>query len=398
MSNATLLPEEKSENLVWPFPAMIKAGSTVYLGLQRPVDRTGSIEDQTHQAFNSLNQEIERAGCDAANLVKLHTYYLYEGNGRNVTQYWEKMTNVRLQYLSMPGPAGTALRIRHVLPGDYLISCDGIAEDTANKVRLMPAHAWDWSIATPLSQGWLINDKKIYVGGQLSADRQGKAIHVNDPIMQIRETLNYIYHVLQEGGASWEDVLFFKIAYQHDQDHEQSQQLLDAIKTEIHTLYPNAKPALIPFGVNLLYEGLVLEIDAIAVKNTPKQILSPLGSKNWKAINDEFELAYQVDDEIYLGGISAPGGASLEAQLETIMGRVGDLLNEANADFDHLAKLNVYIVNHPKYIEHETQTIVRILQEFLNVEKTVVTVIGVSDLPREGQKIQVDGIAILNRE
>ena len=92
-------------------------------------------------------------------LMKLHTYYPYKGDGADVTQYWERMTAVRLQYLADPGPAATALRVEGVWPGTSLIGVDGIGEASADRQRIMPQHAWDWSVPTPFSQGWRVGDK-----------------------------------------------------------------------------------------------------------------------------------------------------------------------------------------------------------------------------------------------
>ncbi|MCU4387329.1 RidA family protein [Acinetobacter haemolyticus] len=383
---------------VWPFPHVRRIGDTLYVGLQLPTDDDADIETQTHESFGALANILESEGSSMQDLMKLHTYYVYEGEGgRDVTEYWERMTDVRMQYIADPGPAATALRIKGVYPSTPLIACDGIAELGENKKRIMPDHAWDWSMKTTLSQGWLVNDEKIYVGGQLSADRTGAALNIDDVIPQAQLTLDYIHHVLLDSGSDWHDVVSIKIAYQYKGDEAISRELLAKIEAEVKSHFPNAKPVLIPFGVNLLYEGLVLEIDAIAIKGGEKKAIQPQGSINWKPHGDEFELAYQVNNEVYLGGISAPGGASLEAQLETSMSRIGEILNEVGSNFNDLAKINVYVYStQDKYAAGDMQTVIRVLQEFLSENQTVVSIVRVATLPRDGQRVQVDGVAVIN--
>ncbi|MDR5749039.1 RidA family protein [Caballeronia sp. LZ029] len=381
----------------WAFPQVRRVGSTIYVGLQVPGAELSSIEDQTHHVFKSLVSALESQGGSMSDLTKLHTYYQFEGEGRDVTDYWEQMTAVRLQYLANPGPAATALRIAGLWPAGPLIGADGIGEVGGAKKRIMPDHAWDWSIPTPFSQGWLVGDKKVYVGGQISADRQGKALAAGDVVAQAKNALEYIRHVLMDAGSNWDDVVTLKIAYQHTGDDTESRALLQEIIKQAEELFPNNKPALIPFGVNLLYEGLVLEIDALAVKGSERRALNAPGSQTWKAPEDNFEIAWQVGDEIYLGGISAPGGASLDAQLEASMGRVGETLRAASSDFGDLVKLNIYVSGDAKSAARDMELVAGTLENFLEKGKTVVSIVRVEALPRPGQRVQVDGVAVTNQ-
>ena len=43
--------------------------------------------------------------------MRQNTYFRFFGEGREVTDYWEKMTNVRRRYMSVPSAAGAGLRI-----------------------------------------------------------------------------------------------------------------------------------------------------------------------------------------------------------------------------------------------------------------------------------------------
>src|SRR6266566_4433781 len=142
-------------------PRTLRVGDTVYVGGQIALATSGemvgadSIATQTQQVFESMEALLREAGVDMADLVKLHTYYVFHGQGPEVTSYWERMTAVRLRYLAHPGPAATALRVEGVPLAKLLIGIDGIATVARDKRRIMPEHAWDWSMPTPFSQGWV---------------------------------------------------------------------------------------------------------------------------------------------------------------------------------------------------------------------------------------------------
>ena len=39
-------------------------------------------------------------------IVKFNTFYVFEGEGDEIREYWEKMTAVRLEFFEEPGPVG----------------------------------------------------------------------------------------------------------------------------------------------------------------------------------------------------------------------------------------------------------------------------------------------------
>ncbi|MFT4066324.1 Rid family hydrolase [Paraburkholderia sp.] len=383
-------PHPHPRALRWPFPHARRIGSTVYVGSQiaddMPEHDRDRIGPQTHGAFRRLVSQLESCGARMADLVKLHTYYLYDGTGEDVTRFWEQMTGVRLQYLADPGPAATALRVRGLRDSRALIGVDGIGDVRTPKTRIMPAHAWDWSIPTPFSQGWLVGDK-VYVGGQISADRKGRAIAAGELIPQVRNTLDYIEHVLRDAGSTWSDVVSLKIAYQCGDDQAMGRQTLTGIVGEVKRRVPVASPVLVSLGVDLLYEGLLLEIDATAVKHAEKRFVSTPGA--------DFPSAARVGDEVYVGGVGAADGASLSAQIGSTMERIGQLLRQCGAGLDDLVKLNVYYVAEGRDNGGDVTGLVDVLERHLDRDRTVVSIVRVAGLTQPGQRVQVDGIAIV---
>lgn len=392
----------------WPFPQARKINHTVYLGLQvtppaADASATQQIEEQTHHVFQSLIKAIESQGLQMSDLMKLHTYYPYDGDGEAVTQYWERMTKVRLQYLANPGPAATALRVSGIWPSGPRIGIDGIADNGPQRQRIMPAHAWDWSVPTPFSQGWLVGDK-VHVGGQISADRSGRAVAAGELVPQTRNTLEFIRHVLLDAGASWEDVVSIKVAYKCSQNDASSRNTLAQIVDEMNAVFPQSKPALVCFGVDLLYEGLLLEIDALAVKGRHKTAINVADNATdgatWNGAASGYPAAWLAGNEVFIGGQSAAGAGSLLDQTKACMRQISRLLQQAGGNIGDLVKLNVYYYHDDAAgadASADFNVVRDTLEQMLDAGRTVVSIVQVPGLMTPGQKVQLDGIAVLNQ-
>lgn len=375
------------------WPRARRAGDTLYIGGQIAVDTNVDIQAQTAAVFDRLVASLGSADLGMPDLTKLHTYYQCNVEGPAVTEYWERMTQVRLRYLPDPGPAATAVRVSGAPTNKHLIEIDGYVVIGADRRRLMPAHAWDWSIPTPFSQGWRVGDKVI-LGGQISADRQGKAVAAGNIREQTKNTLEYIRHILLEGGSGWNDLVSLKICFKGTGEGKQDRELLAVILDEIRQTIPEPRPALTVFGVDLLYEGLVLEIDGIAVLGE-KAHITPSGVDTWVTY-DGFPQAWRSGDEVYAGGISAPGAAGLTAQAEASLERLEQVLRSAGAAFENLAKVSVfYVADNIQSSADDYQTIQDVLSAYLPEPRPVVSVVAVPALGHEGQRFQIDGVAVI---
>lgn len=382
------------------FPHALKLGSIVYVGGQVSLDSNGellgadNIEIQTRNAFENLVAVLKAAGTSMKELMKLHTYYVYGGEGRAATEYWERMTQVRLNYLANPGPAATALRVTGVPTSNLLIGIDGIAVIGGQKRRIMPTRSWDWSIRTPFSQGWRVGNK-VFVGGQISADKRGKATAVGDVQAQTENILEFIRQVLLDGGAGWNDLVTIKVCYRHSGSAKESHALNTEILEVVRTTIPEPRPALTAFGIDLVYEGLVLEIDGFAVLGSKYEV--KLSGVDDRDSSRGFAQAWKVGREVYIGGVFAPGGTGLQAQAEASLDRLRRILVEAGANYEDLVKVNVLFVtdqNDPSG-SGAHRSVVETLGASLPSPGPVTTLVRVPALPHEGQLFQIDGIAVL---
>ena len=118
-----------------PFSQGWRVGNVVFAGGQISADQKGrtvgpgDIAKQTENVFESLVAVLNEAGAGMSDVVKLNTYYHYEstGTGTDVTDYWEKMTEVRRRYFPPLGPAATAVRVDGYAFEDLLIEVEAIA-------------------------------------------------------------------------------------------------------------------------------------------------------------------------------------------------------------------------------------------------------------------------------
>jgi enamine deaminase RidA (YjgF/YER057c/UK114 family) len=87
----------------------------------------GDITLQTKNVFEAIGRVLEEANASWEDVVKLNTYYVFDGEGDDIRLFWEKMTETRLKYIPNPGPAATAVRVAGLAYPGLLIEADVIA-------------------------------------------------------------------------------------------------------------------------------------------------------------------------------------------------------------------------------------------------------------------------------
>lgn len=254
-----------------PFVQGWKVGDMLFIGGQRSLDRdgkvlgVGDIEIQTDEAFRNLDTMLQAGGGDRNSLMRQNTYFRFFGEGREVTDYWEKMTNVRRRYMSVPSAAGAGLRIGGMGDIEELIQVEGIGMLGDDKLRLQPENHWDWSIPnTQFTQGWKIG-RLGFIGGQISADNKARAVG-DDMETQTRNVFNFIRSTLAEGGLDESHVAKLYIYYHAEGDWAEIEATRAVIAKVQREFYPEPGPAVTAVRVaGFAFEGLLIEIEAMAV-------------------------------------------------------------------------------------------------------------------------------------
>ena len=121
----------------WSIPTPLsqgwQCGPFIYVGGQISADASGrtigvgDIELQTRNVFEAIRSVLREVGAEMRHVVKFNTYYVFDGEGEAIREYWEKMTRVRLEYLPDPGPVGTAVRVTGLAYPDLLIEIEAMA-------------------------------------------------------------------------------------------------------------------------------------------------------------------------------------------------------------------------------------------------------------------------------
>ena len=130
-----IMPEDHQWD--WSMPVSFSQGwrvdNLVFIGGQVSADRdgkaigVGDIETQTRNTFENIGRVLRDAGAEWTDMVKLNTFYVFNGADEELKDYWEKMTRVRMEFLPTPGPVGTAVRVSGLAYPDLLIEVEGIA-------------------------------------------------------------------------------------------------------------------------------------------------------------------------------------------------------------------------------------------------------------------------------
>ena len=71
--------------------------------------------DKTRNVFENIRAVLREAVADMKDIMMFNTFYVFEGEGDEIREFWEKMTKVRMQFSEEPGRVEQASGYR-VLP------------------------------------------------------------------------------------------------------------------------------------------------------------------------------------------------------------------------------------------------------------------------------------------
>ena len=119
----TVISSDKAPAAIGTYSQAIKAGNTVYLSGQIPLDPAtmqlvDGIEAQIHQVFKNLSAVCEAAGGSLNDLVKLNVYL-------TDLSHFARVNEIMSQYVSEPFPARAAVGVAS-LPRGALVEAEGV--------------------------------------------------------------------------------------------------------------------------------------------------------------------------------------------------------------------------------------------------------------------------------
>ncbi|WP_404325574.1 RidA family protein [Cobetia sp. UIB-001] len=124
MSNRAIINTNKAPAAIGPYSQAIKAGNTVYLSGQIPLDPQtmevveGGIEAQARQVFTNLNAVCEEAAGSLGDIVKLNLYLTDLDDFARVNAVME-------EFFTAPFPARAAVGVK-ALPKGVAFEAEGV--------------------------------------------------------------------------------------------------------------------------------------------------------------------------------------------------------------------------------------------------------------------------------
>ncbi|WP_280566773.1 RidA family protein [Chromohalobacter sp. 296-RDG] len=119
MSNKAVINTEQAPAAIGPYSQAIKAGNTVYISGQIPLDPGNmelvaeDIDTQAHQVFTNLQAVCQEAAGSLQDIVKLNIYLTDLSHFAVVNQIME-------EYFQAPYPARAAVGVRELPKGSQV--------------------------------------------------------------------------------------------------------------------------------------------------------------------------------------------------------------------------------------------------------------------------------------
>jgi len=124
MSNKSVIQTENAPQAIGPYSQAVKAGDTVYLSGQIPLDPAtmdvvpGDFAAKTRQVFENLKAVCEAAGGELKDIVKLNIYMTDLANFTTVNE-------IMATYFQEPYPARAAVGVA-ALPKDVPVEMEAV--------------------------------------------------------------------------------------------------------------------------------------------------------------------------------------------------------------------------------------------------------------------------------
>ena len=265
----TFAPDGLCSPLPKPFATALRSGKMIFVSSQYPRDTSGkllhkgSMAEQTKAVMAHVGKALKHFGAEYDDTVKINRWY---AGGVGVADF-EAGAVTCAAHFSEPGPAATGVPVPRHADADVLIKIGVIAmlgEDGRHlpRTHVWPDSLWDWHVHLPYKHG-LKCEEMIFLGGQVSLNKKGEAVHPGDLTAQTHQAMVHIGTILKELGADYEDVCKVMTVYQGDCGPE----ALNANLPVRASYFKDPGPATtgVPLPV-LAYDAMVIEIDIYAMK------------------------------------------------------------------------------------------------------------------------------------
>ena len=264
----TYAPAAGLSPLPEPFVQGLRSGKMIFVSAQSPIDAdgkvmlAGDIVGQTKQVMRQVGTTLASFGASFDDVVKINRWYV----GQGTVEDFEPAALACAAHFSEPGPAATGIPLpRHARPGQQIkIEVVAMLDQDGKRLprrHVWPESLWDWTVHLPYKHGLKCHDT-IFLGGQVSLDKQGRAVEPGNLAAQARQAMVHIGTILNELGASYDDVCKVIAMYEGRCGGDDLHANL-AIRSSFFS-EPGPATTGIPLP-KLAYPGMVIEIDVFAM-------------------------------------------------------------------------------------------------------------------------------------
>ncbi len=250
------------------FAPAVRCGKMIFVSGQLPltsddaVALPGDIVGQTDYVMTRIGELLGQFGAGFGDVVKSNRWYA----GTATIEDFEPAALACAAHYVEPGPAATGIPIPHHARDGIEIMLEVVAmlgEDGSHlpRTHVWPDTLWDWHVHLPYKHG-LKCAEMIFLGGQVSLNKKGEAVHPGDLMAQTRQAMQHIGTILGELGADYSDVCKVLAFYEGQAAHDTLHDNL-AIRS---SYFPEPGPATTGIPLPLLaYPDMVIEIDIFAM-------------------------------------------------------------------------------------------------------------------------------------
>jgi enamine deaminase RidA (YjgF/YER057c/UK114 family) len=251
-----------------PFVQGLRCGKMIFLSAQSALDSKGTVAaphdilTQTRQVMDQLGRALHALGAHFNDVVKVNRWYV----GHGTIADFEPAALACAAHFREPGPAATGIPLpRHAAEGQMikieLIAMRGEDGSYLPRRHAWPESLWDWHVHLPYKHGLKCHDM-IFLGGQVSLDKQGRAVDPGSLTAQTRQAMTHIGTILKDLGADYGDVCKVLALYQGSSSEEDLHKNL-SIRSSFFA-EPGPATTGIPLPA-LAYPDMVIEIDIYAM-------------------------------------------------------------------------------------------------------------------------------------
>jgi enamine deaminase RidA (YjgF/YER057c/UK114 family) len=316
-----------------PFRQAVRHGDVVYVTGQVAVEEKPSpMPQQTRIAMANMKAVLAQVGTTMADVVQTTSYYVGLDGLRE---------SALIQSREFPRDvASTAVVVPALVEPRFLVEIEAIAVVGARKdVARLPGGDPLGSVA-PACQAVRCGNT-IYASGIVATDDHGAVLHPGEMPLQAGATMERMQSVLAQLGATLDDVVHTNVYFVGAKDWKEAAQ----VRGRFFKVGPTSTA--------LAEAGYLIQIDAIAVVDTPKQYAEAPTPNVVKKLRLDvpFRQGVKCGNTIYTSGQVALGenGEALHPtdiarQTRVAMENIKALLAEFGATTEDVMRKNTYYV------------------------------------------------------